>query len=547
MRIYFHGNCQMTPLQKMIAEVYPDWMSSVREVHTPEAIADEALFRTEVKSADVVIAQPVRGGYRGIGWLSFASILELVRPDCRVITIPSLFFRGQLPCWYYLGRSEGRFPSLRMRYHNLHIAAMTVIGMSDQEASKTLYSSDLYTREFVNSQLHVAIKAIQDREQEHQMLRVSDLYEESCRLEPVGHTINHPTRTMMAKIANRILCELGFPPSVSPEGEDYLSKPHLPLLPSVEQHLGLPLDAQRNAFAGSRWLPLDDYCRRVMAFYRTLPEGHLLQAILETKDAVDFLTAYASYHPDADWANIDRWQEQISSLTLIPPSPLDTDTENESVSPVETMQPLGSINALAFPQEVQISFTLPDFRDTRFIFSDDQLKEKIVTQAPFVNEVNYAPATFSAITIPDATLVCFPRSEATLLTNDLRVVDQSRASHRYGIFNPYLYEEKDMTFLKQSLAPTIKLKSAFIGYDNASYNYCHFMMYFLPRFVYAIEGGTEAEVVFPLLPNYRDIYTGAINFNIIFFINDYVKKRYGRKLFFLNEGCVHIEQVEMIA
>jgi hypothetical protein len=206
MRIYFHGNCQLPALARLFREIRPDWSIQAREVHDRETLKQEAETRADAASADVIVCQPIRRDYGGVDWLGLEGLQAMAKPGCQVVRIPSLFFDGQLPCWAYLGGGAGRLRGYRMSQHCLPVAAMVLRGDDADTIAGRVLAPDFLDPEWSRAAFDRAVGELVRREADGRIdVPASDIYAELGREVQIGHTINHPTRRILLRIADRIL------------------------------------------------------------------------------------------------------------------------------------------------------------------------------------------------------------------------------------------------------------------------------------------------------------------------------------------------------
>lgn len=249
LKIYFHGNCQAPILHRLIGEVRPEWSLGSYEVFSDAIVANLDHYRHLVRTADVVVAQPIWTGYRGIYDLSTEWITQNKPDTARLITIPSLFFRGLHPAVFYL-RDEGEdIQNVGMPYHDMTLLYLLSQRLGHDAIVDALCSPALYSRDFVHAEFATALEELRRREDADQLtVRLSPWLAACGARRQTFHVINHPTREVMAFVANAILEALGEDPAVSSEGHDDLGRPHIPPAPSVLHHLGSPPAAGMDDF-----------------------------------------------------------------------------------------------------------------------------------------------------------------------------------------------------------------------------------------------------------------------------------------------------------
>jgi tetratricopeptide (TPR) repeat protein len=298
MKIYIHGNCQSILLRGLLAEQFPQWQIRNRQVHVDTEFADHSSYIRDLEEADVILSQPISAGYGPDGSRSLDFVKSHARPGATVMTFPSLFFRAQFPEWYYLNGPAGRFNSVGMAYHNVHIIAAILNGETCPRLIKRLMSPDLYTEAFVREFQQDSIAELQKREQEANIdIVASDVFAERCGQAEVMNAINHPRRTVAHVLANRVLKQLGYAGSIQAEGVEYLPLPRIVVSPSVSRWL-LPQEAAANQAIeiGTKTVPYAAYIEFVYNFYLGHKREDLEEVAERSREAVAFLDRFQKAH-----------------------------------------------------------------------------------------------------------------------------------------------------------------------------------------------------------------------------------------------------------
>ncbi len=244
MRVYLHGNCQSVAMKHMLKEIYPDWEIMSCEVHTDEAVNHLEEYRAFRESADVIIMQPVRMGYRDRNDLSSDFIRETAKATAKILTYPSAFFRGHHPSIYYLRSKTVDIQSLSMPYHDIVLVKLFLLGIDPATIVATMVSDELLSPQFIASEFDTSLIELRRREEEEQLdIRLTPLIEKSGWTWQLFNSINHPSRIAMSYLVNQILGRLGMAQTVRPEGSDYLFEPYIPCVAAVARRL--PDDASR--------------------------------------------------------------------------------------------------------------------------------------------------------------------------------------------------------------------------------------------------------------------------------------------------------------
>lgn len=221
------GNCQAEALRVLLAA---SPAGSVRSVRIPPVFeltaADLPHVERLLARCDVLVAQPVRDGYGGLG-LGSAEVARHLPGDARVIAVPSCFFAGLHP-WQVLVRTPESGDPPGVPYHDLRTVLEVATGtrppvVMDPDGIRTIAAA--------------SVDELRRREEAAGTLRVSDL------LTPAGadacHVVNHPGNTVLVGLARRIQRAIGVPADAADPGRVLLAELYAPLDAQVVEALGL--------------------------------------------------------------------------------------------------------------------------------------------------------------------------------------------------------------------------------------------------------------------------------------------------------------------
>jgi hypothetical protein len=153
-----------------------------------------------------------------------------------VITLPVLFFDGQLPQSHYI-RTIADYKS---GYHDVHIANLFLQGVECELAVKAVLSEGFMTKNFVKSVFDKSVTNTAEREKSANVdIRVTDIYQNYGLQRVLFHSINHPNRFVFARVLSRVAGMLGRSGDFPEVGNDYLNQVIIPPYPSVAKCLGL--------------------------------------------------------------------------------------------------------------------------------------------------------------------------------------------------------------------------------------------------------------------------------------------------------------------
>lgn len=236
------GNCQAESLRVLL-----DAAGSVRSVRVPpvfEVAVDEvARLAALVARADVLVAQPVRDGYRGMP-LGTAQLAAHLPARGRLVVVPAIRYAGLYPYQVVL-RVPGAGAPPGVPYADLR----TIV-----EAATGRRRSAPLPAEGVREVAAASVAELRRREDAAGAVPVSDL------LVPAGadaaHVINHPGNPVLVGLAARVQAAIGVPADAADPGRTLLREVYAPLPPEVVD--ALALDAAPRTDWTYRGEPLSD-------------------------------------------------------------------------------------------------------------------------------------------------------------------------------------------------------------------------------------------------------------------------------------------------
>lgn len=254
-----HGNCQAEALRVLLERAAPD-LRCVRVPPVHELTADDVPHLQRLLArCDVLVAQPVRDGYRGLPLGTMEAVAAT--PLARLVRIP-VVRDSRLHPYQALVRVPSAGEPPVVPYHDLRTLSLAA-GRSEQVAA-----SDAEGLLEVGRRSQAELRR---REAEHRTLVVSDLLEQTGA--DSSHTLNHPGNPVLIGLAQRVLDALGHDGTVGDPGRVLLRSVLAPLHPEVLDALGLDAAAAREV-----WLvdgePVDDEHVRAeqLAWYAEHPE-----------------------------------------------------------------------------------------------------------------------------------------------------------------------------------------------------------------------------------------------------------------------------------
>lgn len=238
------GNCQ--------ADVYRDLLRTSDEVRVLDVrpvyemtAEDLPGLHADLARTDVLIIQPVRDDYRDLP-LGHRQLAARLPSSATRVLVPVLRYAGLHPYQVLIRPPHDRslVPPIAP-YHDLRAIVAAATGDNGVlDAAPTPEQATAAASE--------SVEALRVREQAHGTLTASDLLEGV----PRWHTINHPDRSTLATVFDRIVGELPSglltdPPRIG--AREPLGATRAPVEPAVEQALGLsPAHSDPGAGAGTQ-------------------------------------------------------------------------------------------------------------------------------------------------------------------------------------------------------------------------------------------------------------------------------------------------------
>jgi hypothetical protein len=270
------GNCQSEALRQLISSG-PESSAVPPSVRIPpvfELTAQDLPHLHRVLSrTSVLVAQPVRDGYRGMP-LGTDQLAAHLPAGATTVRIPVLYDSSLFP-WMVTVRHPRRpdeDPPV-VPYHDLRTLA---------EAATELDGGPRAPREPAAVRLPLAperirrlaqasLDRLRERERAHRTLSVADRL---ARLAvPAFHTINHPANEVLALLASEVRTHLGADATVVAPGRTLLGDVLAPLEPQVLAALGVNGPSRQDWTVGGE--PVTDAQVRAahLDWYRANPEA----------------------------------------------------------------------------------------------------------------------------------------------------------------------------------------------------------------------------------------------------------------------------------
>jgi len=240
-----YGNCQAEPIRALLERV-PEFADSYEAVQIPPVhlIRDPEIAKLQrvFGTASLVIAQPIKDGYRGLP-LGMREMVAFAPRDCELIRFPALHYDALYPFQvdvHIRGRQAIQAP-LTM-YHDLRTLCAAAKELSAADAAR-----------WVSHYSPPASRLLGLAEQAAARIRNRASATDIPALDAVitaadGHarsffTVNHPARFVLAHLADGVCASLGFITAEAPRsGREPLGVIRTPLESAVIDALGLAGD-----------------------------------------------------------------------------------------------------------------------------------------------------------------------------------------------------------------------------------------------------------------------------------------------------------------
>jgi hypothetical protein len=184
----------------------------------------------------------------------------------------------------------------------------------------------------------------------------------------------------------------------------------------------------------------------------------------------------------------------------------------------------------------------------KIVFVSEKDAVSAETSTSLLGQKAYYPGKFQFVTVPDVTLVNFPRTEGMMLDAEGKFIRETRGSPRIYKDNPYVRSTDGASawFFRRELRADVVLERAFVGFDPASFNFAHFVAFYLPKVMLAAEILKDTPFLFPDLPDYATLHPGGMRNELFFGLSDIVPLNAGNFYSALPAGIYRIKKAHFI-
>lgn len=135
MKLAVIGNCQVTPLARILARLCPGASVDTYEVWRMAA-ADFEAAAGKVSGYDILISQPLNAPKYGV--FTTGELRQALRPDQQLVRIHNIHFEGTMPDCTYVGPMGARVTSPLSNYHSRIIVDAYLAGLSVEDCARTV-------------------------------------------------------------------------------------------------------------------------------------------------------------------------------------------------------------------------------------------------------------------------------------------------------------------------------------------------------------------------------------------------------------------------
>lgn len=249
------GNCQAGSIRRLLESTGHADAVLIPPVHEL-TVGDMPYLARILRRARVLVAQPVRDGYRGlpIGWREQAALLPA---GATVVRYPVLRWAGLHP-WHVIVRppsDPGAVPPL-VPYHDLRVLLDRPLSDAPAPAIRRAAAE--------------SIAALRLREDHHGTVRASDLLART----PRWHTINHPDNATLMEVARRVAEAAGIGGDVADPGREMLGGVRARVDDAAAAALGVEPDPPGDPWiVDGRGIGAGELRRAHRAWYREHPDA----------------------------------------------------------------------------------------------------------------------------------------------------------------------------------------------------------------------------------------------------------------------------------
>lgn len=266
----FYGNCQLENICRLlnnskqfrgIYEYIP-----VKAVHELEKL-DLKIVTKSFKEIDLLLYQAVSPSFKNGPEFASDNIIQYLKPSCKKILIPSLFFNPYFPDFHEVNIDKYGLltTSFLCNYQDLNILYGFINNISETKLYKIYSNINFYEKPFCQETLSNAFLSMREREASNNVdIKISDFIEQNFKKFKLFNSQNHPKPIIMQYVIDKIIHLLGLEISITAT-KTLLDGLEYHIHPSIHKNLELTFDNKIEfiTLAGN----IDNYRRIIHLFY----------------------------------------------------------------------------------------------------------------------------------------------------------------------------------------------------------------------------------------------------------------------------------------
>ena len=238
------GNCQAAPLARELSSGI--WGNSTKVIALPAVHeitpADLPAIRQVLARANVLVTHQVKEDYRGLP-IGTAQLVELLPRTATLLTVPVLYYEGQLPFQVYVRRAG--FDLSESLPITSYADARTLVAVSrGYSIAETVdfVSAWETPKEAVVANHERSLAELGKRERSLDVA-ISGVLARNLTAERMFFTVNHPTTAALRLVADEVLDVLNVEPGTSRPHQAQLDHLVTPVEPHVARALSIEFES----------------------------------------------------------------------------------------------------------------------------------------------------------------------------------------------------------------------------------------------------------------------------------------------------------------
>jgi hypothetical protein len=204
--ILFYGNCQINTIRQTL-----NLNPNKYEVCNIQCYNDVDIqyFTDKIKSSDIIITQSIKDNYLDNEFLSTTYIIRTCKPDCKVIILPSYYFK-----FYYFDISNRNIPDQSGYNYDAMIECYKQGRSVEYYLENYVNNPHFKSKEELEQIASDCLKALDDRYNASQKYKINDnvitlpiskFIEENYKHKLLFHTPVHPTNVLIQHVCHTLI------------------------------------------------------------------------------------------------------------------------------------------------------------------------------------------------------------------------------------------------------------------------------------------------------------------------------------------------------